>query len=195
MTNTIRDTLGAGVAGGWVVTDVGWGLGLTVTDTCGRGVVVVVLGGNAVTIGAVVVGPITSGVLGPEDFATWALPYAARALERAKGAPRIYYSRDSALFLDQLAQTGADVFSLDWRVDLAKARDVLGPAPIQGNLDPTLLLGPPDRMLSAANDVVGRVGDRPGHIFNLGHGVLPETSLENVQALARHVHEVSRRQQ
>ena len=59
---------------------------------------------------------------------------------------------------------------------------------IQGNLDPTLLLGPDDRLLAAADDILRRAGGRPGHIFNLGHGILPNTSLEHVQALARHVH-------
>ena len=59
---------------------------------------------------------------------------------------------------------------------------------IQGNLDPTLLLGPPDRLLAAADDVLRRAAGRPGHIFNLGHGILPETPVEHVQALARHVH-------
>ncbi len=83
---------------------------------------------------------------------------------------------------------------MDWRIPLDKAWDRIGSDhAVQGNLDPTLLLGPAGRMLNAAEDVLHRAGGAPGHIFNLGHGILPSTPLEHVQMLARHVHSVSRR--
>ena len=77
----------------------------------------------------------------------------------------------------------------DWRIPLDLAWEKIGPdKAIQGNLDPTLLLGPTDRLFAGAEEVLRRARGRPGHIFNLGHGVLPETPVENVQALARFVH-------
>jgi uroporphyrinogen decarboxylase len=81
------------------------------------------------------------------------------------------------------------VIGLDWRQPLDEAWATVGfDRAVQGNLDPTLLLGPQDRLFARADDVLRRAGGRPGHIFNLGHGVLPATSLEQVQALAKHVH-------
>jgi len=92
--------------------------------------------------------------------------------------------------LRDLAETGGDVVGVDWRLPLDDAWTIVGSnRGIQGNLDPTLLLGPPDRLLAAADDVLRRAAGRAGHIFNLGHGILPETPVEHVQALARHVHE------
>jgi uroporphyrinogen decarboxylase len=83
------------------------------------------------------------------------------------------------------------VIGVDWRLPLDEAWQRLGPdRGIQGNLDPTLLLGPTDRLFSAADEVLRRAGGRPGHVFNLGHGVLPTTPLDNVQQLAKHVHGV-----
>ena len=79
--------------------------------------------------------------------------------------------------------------AIDWRLPLDEAWSIIGPnRAIQGNLDPTLLLGPRERLLKAADDVLRRAGGRRGHIFNLGHGILPNTPLELVQELARHVH-------
>jgi uroporphyrinogen decarboxylase len=77
---------------------------------------------------------------------------------------------------------------VDWRLPLDAAWTLIGDRAIQGNLDPSLLLGPVPRLKSAADDILKRAGGRPGHIFNLGHGVLPSTPLEHVQELARHVH-------
>jgi uroporphyrinogen decarboxylase len=85
---------------------------------------------------------------------------------------------------------GGDVIGVDWRLPLDEAWAIVGEdRGIQGNLDPTVLLGPRERLMAAADDILRRAGGRPGHIFNLGHGVLPNTNLEHVQALARHVHE------
>jgi uroporphyrinogen decarboxylase len=91
-----------------------------------------------------------------------------------------------------MREAGGDVIGVDWRQPIDEAWAIVGhDRGVQGNLDPTVLLGPTDRMLSAADEIVRRAGNRPGHIFNLGHGVLPETSLEQVQTLARHVHDRS----
>jgi uroporphyrinogen decarboxylase len=81
------------------------------------------------------------------------------------------------------------VIGADWRIPLDEAWETVGPnRAIQGNLDPTLLLGPRHRLLRAAEDVLRRASGRPGHIFNLGHGILPATPVDHVQALARFVH-------
>jgi uroporphyrinogen decarboxylase len=127
-----------------------------------------------------------AGILTPEDYARFALPAAARALARVHSAPRIYYTRDTAPFLDVIAGTGADAFGLDWRVDIARARRVLGERPVQGNLDPVALFAPEDeirRRVRAILDAAGPVG----HIFNLGHGILPDTPLSGVEAMVDEV--------
>jgi uroporphyrinogen decarboxylase len=91
-----------------------------------------------------------------------------------------------------MREAGGDVIGVDWRRPLDEAWAVIGhERGIQGNLDPTLLLGPADRLEAAADEVLRRAGGRPGHIFNLGHGILPQTRLEDVQALAEHVHRAS----
>ena len=104
--------------------------------------------------------------------------------------PVVHFGVGTAAILRDITEAGGDVIGLDWRLPLDEAWRVVGhDHAVQGNLDPTLLLGPRERLFAAADDVLQRAGGRPGHIFNLGHGVLPETSLEQVQALARHVHE------
>ena len=87
------------------------------------------------------------------------------------------------------------MIGLDWRLPINEAWDIVGAdRGVQGNLDPTLLLAPVDRLFAGADEVLRRVGGRSGHVFNLGHGVLPNTPLERVQELARYVHRVSRQQ-
>ena len=89
-----------------------------------------------------------------------------------------------------MAQAGGDVLGVDWRLPLDEAWTRIGPNhAIQGNLDPTLLLGPVERIQAGAKDVLDRAAGRPGHIFNLGHGILPTTPVEHVQELARFVHQ------
>ena len=83
-----------------------------------------------------------------------------------------------------LADAGGDVIGVDWRLPLDEAWSIIGPdRAIQGNLDPTLLLAPRQRLLAAADDVLRRAGGRPGHIFNLGHGILPDTPIAHVEEL------------
>lgn len=124
-----------------------------------------------------------AGTLSVEDYVQWALPAAQRALARVSGAPKVYFTRDSSPFLHLLTQTGADVISLDWRVDLARARKILGPdVPVQGNMDPILLFAPPETIRARVRQILASAGN-VGHIFNLGHGVVPQTPIEGVHAM------------
>jgi uroporphyrinogen decarboxylase len=129
-----------------------------------------------------------AGVLSAEDYRRWALPAATRALARVKGAPRIYFTRDSAPFLPWLRQTGADVIGLDWRVSVAAARAALGDLPIQGNLDPVALFAPPAEVRRRVHAICEEAG-ATGHVFNLGHGVLPGTPIVGVEAMVAAIHE------
>jgi len=131
------------------------------------------------------------GVLNPNDYREFAMPHTKQIFDavRSTGVPVIHFGTSTATLLETMAEAGGDVIGADWRIPLDEAWDKIGhDRAIQGNLDPTLLLGPIDRMLEGADDVLRRAGGRPGHIFNLGHGILPETPVENVQTLARFVH-------
>ena len=135
-----------------------------------------------------------AGVLGRADYREFALPHTRKIFDalRDTGAPTIHFGVGTAAILPDLAEAGGDVIGLDWRQPLDRGWESVGfDRGVQGNLDPCLLLGPSPRLLCAAEDVLRRANGRPGHIFNLGHGVLPSTPLEHVQRLARHVHEVS----
>jgi uroporphyrinogen decarboxylase len=135
------------------------------------------------------------GVLSAADYREFILPHSRRIFERVAptGVPTIHFGVGTAAILGDLRAAGGDVIGADWRTPLDEAWLRIGhDRGIQGNLDPTLLLGPVDRMLTAADDVLTRAGGRPGHIFNLGHGILPTTSVEHVQALARFVHQRTR---
>ena len=108
----------------------------------------------------------------------------------ALGVPRIHFGTGTAGLLEAIATTGPDVVSLDWRVPLDVGwRRIGGAKAVQGNLDPAVLLGPPELVRQRARDVLARAGGRPGHVFNLGHGVLPETPLESLETLIETVHQ------
>ena len=103
--------------------------------------------------------------------------------------PRIHFGTDTAHLLEAMARTGPDLVSVDWRVQLDEAWPRIGrDRGIQGNLEPAVLLGPADLVRERTRDVLRRAGGRPGHIFNLGHGVPPEASVENLQLLVETVH-------
>ncbi len=103
--------------------------------------------------------------------------------------PTIHFGVNTGAILADMAEAGGDVIGVDWRAPLDESWNLIGhDRGIQGNLDPVRLLGPADSMLDTADEVLRRAAGRPGHIFNLGHGVLPSTSLAHVQELARHVH-------
>jgi uroporphyrinogen decarboxylase len=133
------------------------------------------------------------GVVSPDEWDEFvAGPTAALvAAVKATGVPVIYFPNGATTILDRVARVGADVYGIDWRLPLdeARARLAAGGAPgaaVQGNLDPAVLLGSPERIQRQARDVVRRGGGR-GHVFNLGHGIYPETPIENVEALVRAV--------
>ena len=137
-----------------------------------------------------------AGALSRNDYREFALPHTRRIFDGLAnaGVPLIHFGVGTTAILADIAQAGGHVVGVDWRLPLDEAWDAIGhERGIQGNLDPTLLLGPTDRLLLAADDVLFRAAGRPGHIFNLGHGILPSTPLEHVQELARHVHAASRR--
>ena len=101
----------------------------------------------------------------------------------------IHFGTNTATLLPKMKDDGATIIGVDWRIPLDDAWQLIGEdRAIQGNLDPTALLGPRHRLFRAAEDVLRRAGGRPGHIFNLGHGILPMTPVHHVQALARFVH-------
>ncbi len=105
------------------------------------------------------------------------------------GVPRIHFGTDTAHLLESIAQTGPDIVSLDWRVPLDEGWDRIGhERGIQGNLDPAVVLGPADLIRARTGDVLRLAAGRPGHIFNLGHGVLPESTVENLRLLVETVH-------
>src|SRR4051812_26224974 len=136
-----------------------------------------------------------AGALGRADYREFALPHTSRIFSALKscGVPLIHFGVGTAAILQDIVGNGADVVGVDWRQNIDESWAVVGhDRAIQGNLDPALLLGPRDRLFAATEDILRRAAGRPGHIFNLGHGVLPSTSLETVQALARHVHDLSR---
>jgi uroporphyrinogen decarboxylase len=133
-----------------------------------------------------------AGALSRADYREFAHPHTSRIFSelRKLGVPLVHFGVGTAAILSDLTDAGGDVIGVDWRLPLDEAWAIIGTRrAIQGNLDPTLLLGPRQRLLAATDDVLRRAGGRPGHIFNLGHGILPNTPLELVQELAKQVHQ------
>jgi uroporphyrinogen decarboxylase len=131
------------------------------------------------------------GALSPTDYAIAVAPHTRRIFEALArlDVPRIHFGTATAGLLDLIAATGCDVVSLDWRIDLAAGWERIGPSlGVQGNLDPAVLLGPPALVEDRAREVLRQAGGRLGHIFNLGHGVLPDTPIENLQRLVETVY-------
>jgi uroporphyrinogen decarboxylase len=132
------------------------------------------------------------GCLSVEDYRTYVLPRTAglvRTLQKT-GVPVIYFGTDTTSLLPWMKQTGADVIGLDWRVPLDEGwRSMDFKGAVQGNLDPVLLFADWKLLKSRAGEILKLAGGRPGHIFNLGHGILPETPLENVKALTKFIQE------
>ena len=135
------------------------------------------------------------GALNTRDYREFILPHTRRIFAKLEtlDVPTIHFGVGTGAILGDLRDAGGDVIGADWRTPLDEAWERIGfDRAIQGNLDPTVLLGPIDRALAAADDVLARANGRPGHIFNLGHGILPPTPLDHVQAIARYVHQRSR---
>jgi uroporphyrinogen decarboxylase len=124
------------------------------------------------------------GCLSPEDFRTHVLPHTKRLIKNiTPGVPVISFGTQTSGFLPLLRQAGGDVIGVDWRIELDEAWDMLGDVAIQGNLDPQILLSDKKTIETQAKRILTQAAGRPGHIFNLGHGVLPATPLENVMHL------------
>ena len=135
------------------------------------------------------------GALNARDYREFILPHTRRLFDALASydVPSIHFGVGTGAILGELAEAGGSVIGVDWRTPLDEAWQRIGnDRAVQGNLDPTLLLGPLDRALVATDEVLQRAGGRAGHIFNLGHGILPTTPVENVQALARYVHQQTR---
>ncbi|MCL4810958.1 MAG: uroporphyrinogen decarboxylase [Vicinamibacteraceae bacterium] len=135
------------------------------------------------------------GALNARDYREFVLPHTQKIFAMVAGrVPTIHFGTGTATILAELAEAGGDVIGADWRIPIDEAWARIGDTRgIQGNLDPTLLLGPTERLFAGAAEVLDRVDGRPGHIFNLGHGILPSTPVERVQALAKYVHQYSAR--
>ncbi len=136
------------------------------------------------------------GVLSPDQYQRYVMPYARRIFQelRRLGVPSIHFGTGAASLLELMADVGCDMVSIDWRVPLDRAWSRIGyHHGIQGNLDPTMLLAPFDVVRAGADDVLARAGGKPGHVFNLGHGVLPQTDPADLARLVEYVHERSAR--
>ena len=135
------------------------------------------------------------GCLAPDDYREYVLPHTRAVIQAVPPEiPVIHFGTGTAGLLETFRTAGGHVVGLDWRVDLGAAWARVGhDVAVQGNLDPAALLGPPAEIRRRARDILARAGGRPGHIFNLGHGVLPETPVDHVRALVDAVHELSAR--
>lgn len=128
------------------------------------------------------------GALGPDDYVRFVAPYSRALIERIRstGAPVIHFGTGAAGFFRELHAAGGDVMGVDWRVNIDQAwMDISYRSAVQGNLDPTVLFSPLPELRMRVQELLKRTGTRPGHIFNLGHGILPETPVENVKAVVQ----------
>ncbi len=131
-----------------------------------------------------------AGLLSPADYQEHAGRWAQRVFELLRASPTwgrgpvplIYYINGGAPLLEQMHRTGADVIGIDWKTDLRDARRRLGETPLQGNLDPTYLFAAPERIVTRVREILAAAGPL-GHVFNLGHGVLPQTDPEHVRVM------------
>jgi uroporphyrinogen decarboxylase len=135
------------------------------------------------------------GCLGPDDYRRYVLPYTKAIVEAiVPGVPVIHFATGNPALLPLLAEAGGDVIGIDWRIELDSAWHAVGHhKAVQGNLDPAVLLADRETIHRRAKEILDRAADRPGHIFNLGHGVLQQTPLENAQYLIETVRELSRK--
>lgn len=135
-----------------------------------------------------------AGKLDPALYREFALPYSTRILAGTAGlgVPRIHFGTDTSDLLELMAEPDPEVVGVDWRIPLDTAWQRIGvDRAIQGNLDPKTLLGSPEEVVAGAREVLNRAGGRPGHIFNLGHGVMPDSPLDNLKVLVDTVHDHS----
>jgi uroporphyrinogen decarboxylase len=136
-----------------------------------------------------------AGCLTPSDYAQFVQPYTKAVIDAiTPGVPVINFSTGTAGLLKQVRGAGGSVIGLDWRVNLDDGWAAVGDdVAVQGNLDPVALFAAPKEIKSRVADILHRAGGKAGHIFNLGHGVLPETPVDHVIAMVDAVHELSAR--
>ncbi|MDI6728608.1 MAG: uroporphyrinogen decarboxylase [Thermodesulfovibrionales bacterium] len=134
-----------------------------------------------------------AGILSPFDFEKYALPYVQKIIAAFKGkVPVIYFAFNASAMLKKVKQSGADVLGIDWRIDISDAVSALGnDVTVQGNLDPCILFGTKDLIRDRVAGILHGAKGAKGHIFNLGHGILPETPVENAISMVEAVHELS----
>jgi uroporphyrinogen decarboxylase len=132
-----------------------------------------------------------AGLVSRADWRTFSLPYVRRVVARVRAAgdvPVVYFGLNAAHLYEDVRDAGADVVGVDWRTGLSEASRRLGPGiAVQGNLDPCALLAPPERIAEKVRDVLAEGAQAPGHVFNLGHGILPQTPVEHAQAMVEAV--------
>ena len=134
------------------------------------------------------------GCLSPDDYREYVMPHVRSVIENVTpGVPVIHFGTGTATLLELMRDAGGDVIGLDWRVRLDEGWQRLGDVAVMGNLDPVLLFSNAEVVCSEAGKILAQAAGRPGHIFNLGHGILPETPVDNVVALVDYVHEQSAR--
>ena len=134
-----------------------------------------------------------AGALSVTDYREYVLPITQSMVRQvqALGVPVIYFGVDTATLLPSMRETGADVIGLDWRIPLDVGRQAVGQhCAVQGNLDPIALFAPEKILRARVEEVLRQAGGHPGHIFNVGHGIVPATPVENVQHVVRWVHEI-----
>lgn len=133
------------------------------------------------------------GCLSPSDYEEYVLPFSKKVINGIdKSVPLIHFATSSSTLLERMKKAGGDVIGVDWRVHIDEAWARLGyDVAIQGNLDPVILLAPPDLIEKEVNRILNSLEGRPGHIFNLGHGILPDTPVDHVVVLVEAVHQYS----
>ena len=132
------------------------------------------------------------GALGPDDYVRYVAPYSRALIERLRSAsvPVIHFGTGAAGFFRELHAAGGDVMGVDWRINIDQAwMDISYRSAVQGNLDPAVLFAPLPELKMRVHELLKRTGSRPGHIFNLGHGILPETPVDHVRAVVEFVRE------
>lgn len=135
------------------------------------------------------------GWLGPTDYEAFVLPHSQRVFQELNNqVSSIHFATGSSTLLSLMRQAGGDVIGVDWRIHLGEAWEKIGyDVGIQGNLDPTVLFAPPEKIRDAVRAILAAAQNRFGHIFNLGHGILPETPIDHVRLMVDAVHEMSQR--
>ena len=134
------------------------------------------------------------GQLSPHDYTTYVLPHVQGIFEKlqARSVPTIHFGTGTATLLEHMATCKSSAVGLDWRMPFAKGWEIIGhDKAVQGNLDPCMLFAPQEKLFAAADRILAEANGRPGHVFNVGHGILPETNPDVVKALVDHVHERS----